>query len=58
MYNMVDGQILGLSENMSSDYGVVDALAYGNSKSRVEFSIENIIMDFVNEKKVEESKRP
>ena len=38
---------------MYEDYGVVETLAYGNSKSRVEFSIENIVMDFADKSKVE-----
>ena len=43
MYNLNNGQIFGLSENMYTSFGVKSALAYGNSKSRVEFSIENVI---------------
>jgi len=41
---------------MYTSFGVKSALAYGNSKSRVEFSIENVIPDFVDRNKIEESK--
>lgn len=47
-----------MSENMYSDYGVIKDLAYGNSKSRVEFSVENFIIDFVDKAKLELCKKP
>lgn len=50
-----DGQLLGLTEEMESIYGVNKALVYGNNTTRKFFSIESFLSDLKDGRKVDKT---